>query len=77
MGVPRQEYWNGLPFPTPGHLPHPGTEPTSFVSPTRQADSLSLASPGKSISKHMLIFMKEEGGLRAPKQESTAKNVAE
>ena len=29
----RQEYWNGLPFPTPGNLPDPGIEPTSLVSP--------------------------------------------
>ena len=29
----RQEYWNGLPFPTPGDLPNPGIEPVSFVSP--------------------------------------------
>ena len=27
MGFPRQEYWSGLPFPSPGHLPHPETEP--------------------------------------------------
>ena len=27
MGFPRQEYWNGLPFPPPGDLPHPGIEP--------------------------------------------------
>ena len=29
MGFPRQEYWNGLPFPTPGDLPNPGIEPVS------------------------------------------------
>ena len=29
MGVPRHEYWSGLPFPPPGHLPDPGTEPPS------------------------------------------------
>ena len=28
----RQEYWRGLPFPTPGDLPKPGTEPTSPAS---------------------------------------------
>ena len=28
MGFPRQEYWSGLPFPSPGGLPHPGIEPT-------------------------------------------------
>ena len=29
----RQEYWNGLPCPTPGNLPDPGIEPTSLKSP--------------------------------------------
>ena len=29
----RQEYWSGLPFPTPGNLPHPGTKPISLASP--------------------------------------------
>ena len=29
MGLPRQEYWNGLPFPSPGDLPDPGIEPVS------------------------------------------------
>jgi len=29
MEFSRQEYWSGLPFPTPGDLPDPGIEPTS------------------------------------------------
>ena len=29
MGFSRQEYWSGLPFPSPGDLPDPGTEPGS------------------------------------------------
>ena len=29
MGFPRQEYWNGLPFPSPGALPDPEMEPAS------------------------------------------------
>ena len=33
MGFPRQEHWNGLPFPPPGNLPDPGIEPKSLVSP--------------------------------------------
>ena len=33
MEFSRQEYWNGLPFPTPGHLPNPGIEPASPISP--------------------------------------------
>ena len=34
MGFSRQEYWSGLPFPSPGDLPGPGIEPMSLVSPT-------------------------------------------
>ena len=40
MGFSRQEYWSGLPFPSPGHLRDPGIKPTSPVSPASQADSL-------------------------------------
>ena len=43
-GFSRQEYWSGLPFPSPGDLPNPGIEPGS---PTRQAVSLSSEPPGK------------------------------
>ena len=38
MGFPRQEYWSGLPFPSPEDLPNPGLEPGS---PTMQADASS------------------------------------
>ena len=31
VGFPRQEYWSGLPFPSPGDLPDPGIEPTSLA----------------------------------------------
>ena len=31
MGFSRREYWNGLPFPSPGDLPDPGIEPGSPV----------------------------------------------
>ena len=37
MGFSRQEYWSGLPLPSPGDLPDPGVEPKS---PALQADSL-------------------------------------
>ena len=32
MGLSRQEYWSGLPFPSPEGLPHPGIEPTCVAS---------------------------------------------
>ena len=33
MGFPRQEYWSGLPFLSPGDLPDPGIKPLSPASP--------------------------------------------
>ena len=39
MGFSRQEYWSGLPFPSPGDLPDPGMEPGS---PALQVGSLPL-----------------------------------
>jgi len=44
MGFSRQEYWSGLPFPSPGDLPNPGIEPSSS---TLQADALTSELPGK------------------------------
>ena len=47
MGFSRQEYWSGLPFPSPGDLPNLGIEP---VSPTLQADTLLSESPEKPLN---------------------------
>ena len=44
MQFSRQEYWSGLPFPSPGDLPNPGIEPGS---PELQADALLSEPPGK------------------------------
>ena len=44
MRFPRQEFWSGLPFPSPGDLPDPGIE---RWSPALQADSLPTKPPGK------------------------------
>ena len=44
MNLSRQEYWSGLPFPTPGDLPNPGIEPGSS---TLQTDSLTSEPLGK------------------------------
>ena len=45
MDFSRKEYWSGLPLPSPGDLPNPGTEPGSLAL---QADSLLSELPGKS-----------------------------
>ena len=44
MGFSRQEYWSGLPFPSPGDLPDPGIKPRS---PALQADALTSELPRK------------------------------
>jgi len=44
MGFSRQDYWSGLPFPSPGDLPDPGIE---LGSPEVQADALTSEPPGK------------------------------
>ena len=43
MKFSRQEYWSGLPFPSPGHLPHPRIEPRS---PALQAKLYRLSHQG-------------------------------
>ena len=46
-GFSRQEYWSGLPFPSPGDLPDPGIEPRP---PVLEADALTSEPPGKPSS---------------------------
>ena len=54
MGFSRQEYWSGLPFPSPGDLPDPGIEPRS---PALQADTLPSETPYKNVSIQLHIWM--------------------
>ena len=42
----RQEYWGGLPFPSPEALPYPGTEPTSLESPVLASLFFTTVPPG-------------------------------
>ena len=46
MEFSRQEYWSGLPFPSPGDLPNAGIEPGS---PALQADALTSEPQGKQM----------------------------
>ena len=45
-GILQQEYWSGLPCPSPRGLPDPGIEPASLAAPTLQIDSLPLGHRG-------------------------------
>ena len=48
VGFSRQEHWHGLPFPTPGDLPHPWVKPRP---PALQVDSLLFETPEKPINQ--------------------------
>ena len=54
MEFSRQEYWSGLPFPSPGDLPGPGMEPGS---PVLKAGSLLSEPPGK-LEKDTFLLKK-------------------
>ena len=56
MGFLRQEYWSGLPFPSPGDLPNPGIKPLSPVPPALWVDSLWLSHLG-SLILHIYIYI--------------------
>ena len=47
MEFSRQEYWSGLPFPSPGNLPDPGIEPKSLASPALAGGFFTTAPPGE------------------------------
>ena len=56
MGFSRQEYWSGLPFPSPGDFPNPGIEPRS---PVLQSDALTCEPPGNpNLAATFLHFFK-------------------
>ena len=65
MGFSRQEYWSGLPLPSPGDLPDPGIKPRS---PSLQADALLSEPPGK--PKYMQRTSREMPGWVKHKLES-------
>ena len=61
MGFSRQEFWSGLPFPSPGDLSNPGIEPRS---PALQADSLPAEPQGKPfVLKYIRICRESAKGL--------------
>ena len=57
MGFSRQEYWSGLPFPSPGDLPNPGMEPRS---PTLQADASTSEPPGKPVGINSCLLKRNQ-----------------
>jgi len=69
MGFSRQEYWSGLPFPSPGNLSNPGIESRS---PTLWADALTSELPGKLKLFHLSLLLKDQG-VGVSRKESSRK----
>ena len=56
MGFSRQQYWSGLPFPSPGDLPHPGIKPwVQKISWRRKRQPTPVFLPGKSHGRRSLV----------------------
>ena len=70
MGFSKQEYWSGLPFPSPGDLPHPGTESESLTSAGR---FFTTAPPEKPIVAENLPNVVKDENLQNEETESVTK----
>ena len=56
-GISQQEFWSGLPFPSPGDLPDLGNEPTSPASPALANGFFIIEPPGKPLY-HTILYYK-------------------
>ena len=63
MGFSRQEYWSGLPFPSPGDLPDPGIKPVSLVSPALAGRFLTTRATGEPNIMKMIWCKESENKL--------------
>ena len=75
VGFSRQEYWSGLPFPSPGDLPDPKIEPGS---PALQADSSPSEPPGKPCyhkPEYLCILVKNVSLIRLAPETPSAHNL--
>ena len=57
MKFSTQEYWSGLPFPSPGDLPDPGIKPTFLVSPALASDFFTTVPPRKLFTVSDIYFV--------------------
>ena len=65
MGFPRQEYWSGFPFPSPGHLPDTGIK---LGSSALEADSLPSEPPEKPVRILEWVAMSSSRGSPQPRE---------
>ena len=60
MGFSRQDYWSGLPCPTPGYLPNPGIKPMSLMSPALAGRFFTISATWEALIPpyHLFKFLK-------------------
>ena len=56
VGFSRQEYWSGLPFPSPGDLPNPGIKP---MSPALAGGFFTIEPPGKPSGHNSVDLLRD------------------
>ena len=54
MKFSRQEYWSGLPFPSPGHLPNPRVEPECLSSPALPGEFFATVPPSLPVTLYVI-----------------------
>ena len=69
MRLSRQEYWSGLPCPSPGDLPDPGLEPRS---PSLQVDALTSEPPGVPMGRLKQLLIREGRGFETREKQLRA-----
>ena len=72
MGFPRQEYWSGLPFPSPGDVSNLGVKPIDSGLLHSQVDSLPLSPQGRPDPIDTLLKLKVVQTPRSDFQIKTA-----
>ena len=66
MEFSRQEYWNGLPFPSPGNLPDPGIKPLSLTSPALAGRFFTTSITWEAQGLYSFHSTAEYNSIRAP-----------
>ena len=59
MEFSRQEYWSGLPFPSPGDLPNPGIKPESVASPALASGFFTISNPWEVYKIGIILLLME------------------
>ena len=66
LEFPRQEYWSGQPFLTPGHFPESGIKPTSLASPALAGKFFTTEPPGKPFIRWQVTIVLSKSGSMTP-----------